>query len=155
MKKILFLILISFVAFASCKKEDVKNTTSAQSSKTIGTISNWKAIGNWVSSDNSYQGSISDSTISSDIASNGLVLVYAKSNNTNELLPAQIGKTYFYYQVENGSVQINTNDSAPDKTLQFSYVILTKDQLNTLEQKGISSLQLMKMNYQQITELKN
>ena len=154
MKKILFLILISLVAFASCKKEDVKNA-SAQSSKTIDAISNWRTIESWVSSGNGYEGSISDSTISSDIASNGLVLVYAKSNTTNELLPVQIGKTNFYYQVENGSVQIIANDAAPDKTLQFSYVILTKDQLDTLEQKGISSLQLMKMNYQQIRELKN
>jgi len=154
MKKIFFLSLVSLVAFASCKKEDTK-TEEAPSSETIGTTSSWKAIENWSSSENTYEGSIADDNISSDIASEGLVLVYAKSNNGNISLPAQIGNSYLYYQVENGSVQIVANNAAPDKTLQFSYIVFSKDQLNTLNQKGIISSQLLKMNYQQITQVKN
>lgn len=83
------------------------------------------------------------------------MLVYAKNNNSAELLPAQIGSSYFYYQVENGSVQIVANSAAPDKKLQFNYIIFSKDQLNTLNQKGINASQLLKMNYQQIRQLKN
>lgn len=154
MKKIILSSLILLVVFVSCKKQDVKND-SAQKPVTIGTASKWKTIENWIPSDSVYKTSIADDKISSDIVSNGLVLVYAKSNNANNLLPAQIGKNYFYYQVENGSLQITADDIAPDKTLQFCYIIFSKDQLSMLEQKGISSTQLMKMNYQQITELKN
>lgn len=154
MKKIFFLSLVSLIAFASCKKDDIK-TEAAQSSETIGTTSSWKTIENWSSSENTYQGSINDDKISSDIASEGLVLVYAKSNSSSVLLPAQIGNTYLYYQVENGSVQIVANNAAPDKAVQFSYIIFSKDQLNTLNQKGITSSQLLKMNYQQITQVKN
>ncbi|MBO9684318.1 MAG: hypothetical protein J7502_16915 [Flavisolibacter sp.] len=154
MKKILFLSLVSLVAFASCKKDDIK-TKAAQSSETIGTTSSWKAIENWSSSEGSYKASLSDDRISSDITNEGLVLVYAKSYNSSTLLPAQIGNTYLYYQVENGSVQIVANSAAPGETLQFIYIIFSKDQLNTLNQKGINASQLLKMNYQQITQLKN
>jgi hypothetical protein len=153
MKKIFFLSLVSLVAFTSCKKDDIK-TEAAQSSETIGTTSSWKTIENWSSSEGSVEASISDDKISLDIANDGFVLVYAKDNNSVELLPAQIGKTYFYYQVQNGSVQIVANSAVSGKA-QFSYIIFSKDQLNTLNQKGISSSQLLKMNYQQITQLKN
>lgn len=153
MKKILFLSTILIAAFTSCKKEEGKND-SAQSPGTIGTVSNWKPL-EWASLDSSYEATISDDKISSDVVNNGLVLAYAKSNNNRELLPAQIGKYYFYYQVENGSLQIHTKSSVPDNSLAFSYILFSKNELTSLAQKGITTLQLMKMGYAQITKLKN
>lgn len=153
MKKILFLSTILIAALTSCKKEDSKND-SAQSPAAIGTVSNWKSV-EWASADSSYEATISDDKISSDVVNNGLVLAYAKSSDNRELLPAQIGKGYFYYQVENGSLQIHTKSSVPANNLAFSYILFSKDELASLAQKGVTTLQLMKMDYAQITQLKN
>lgn len=152
MKKILFLSLILIVAIASCKKEDNK-MDSAQTAQNAVIASDWKTV-EWNASDSVYEGVLPDEKISSDIVSNGLILVYAKSN-TNQLLPAKIGNSNLFYQVENGSVKINANNTSPDKALQFSYIIFSKEQLNTLTQKGVTTPELIKMNYEQVKQIKN
>lgn len=153
MKKILFLSLILIVAISSCKKEDNK-MESAQTAENAVIVSDWKTV-EWNASDSIYEGALPDEKISSDIVSNGLILVYAKSNNTNQLLPAKIGNSNLFYQVENGSVKINANNTSPNEALQFSYIVFSKEQLNTLAQKGITTLELIKMNYEQVKQIKN
>lgn len=156
MKKIALLSLISLLAFASCKKDHLEEVPSPQSAETpaVATqVSTWKAVENWTGSNNSFSASLSDESISSDVAQNGLVLLYAK-DNTIQLLPGKVGKTYFYYQVQEGSIQINANSDV-NKALQFSYVVFSKDELSSLEQKGVSRSQLMNMSYEQVSQLKN
>ena len=157
MKKIQLLGLAALLAFASCKKNDV--TTEAQttgvSKSQEAQLSTWTAVQNWTTTEGNSQGSISDNNISAAIASQGLVLVYANTKSTPVLLPAQVGKTNYYYQVENGSIQINASktDASFDKSQQFSYIILSKEQLQKLEEKGFSKLQLMAMDYSNVKQL--
>ena len=157
MKKIQLLGLAAVLAFASCKKNDVNTETqNVEVSKTQeAQISSWTAIQNWTTTEGSAQGSIADNNITTAVAGEGLVLVYANTKSTPVLLPARLGNTYFYYQVENGSIQINASktDASFDKSQQFSYIILSKEQLQKLEEKGFSKLQLMAMDYSNVKQL--
>lgn len=156
MKKIILPCLAVLLILASCKKTDIENpeTQSSETSASVAAnLSGWKTIGNWTAANNNYEASISDQKITSDIAGEGLVLLYAKGKAI-QLLPGQVEKTYFYYQVEDGSIQINASTDF-NKSLEFSYIIFSKEQLSSMEQKGINKSQLMKMSYQQVSQLKD
>jgi hypothetical protein len=162
MKKIQLFGLMVLIALSSCKKNDIEAKSQAEQTNEVSNtsnaqLSNWITIQNWTTTGNNSQASIEDKNISSDVTKEGLVLVFTKSGATETALPGQVGNKYFYYQVENGTIQINSvaKEGSSAAQQQFSYIILSKDQLQKLEDKGVSKSQLMAMNSSQVKQLAN
>ena len=155
---------VSLVGFAlmlmvaSCKKEDVqvKNTPT---STTASPASQWKSLTNWSTStsDNqtNYSSKLSDSTITGSVATGGLVLVFKKSGSTIQSLPFQEteSKTYWYYQVSKGTVQVNSNNNENLDQQSFSYFVITPEKLSGLEASGKTRLDLLQLSYEQAVAL--
>jgi hypothetical protein len=155
---------VSLVGFAlmlmvaSCKKEDVqvKNTPA---STTASPASQWKSLANWSTStsDNqtNYSSKLSDSTITGGVATGGLVLVFKKSGSTIQSLPFQEteSKTYWYYQVSKGTVQVNSNNNQNLNEQSFSYFVITPEKLSSLEASGKTRLDLLQLSYEQAVAL--
>ena len=155
---------VSLVGFAlmlmvaSCKKEDVqvKNTPA---STTASPAPQWKSLTNWSTStsDNqtNYSSKLSDSTITGSVATGGLVLVFKKSGSTIQSLPFQEteSKTYWYYQVSKGTVQVNSNNNENLDQQSFSYFVITPEKLSGLEASGKTRLDLLQLSYEQAVAL--
>jgi hypothetical protein len=155
---------VSLVGFAlmlmvaSCKKEDVqvKNTPA---STTASPAPQWKSLTNWSTStsDNqtNYSSKLSDSTITGSVATGGLVLVFKKSGSTIQSLPFQEteSKTYWYYQVSKGTVQVNSNNNQNLDQQSFSYFVITPEKLSGLEASGKTRLDLLQLSYEQAVAL--
>ena len=159
--KIQIIGLVLLFALFSCKKNDIENnqvqTSQIENAKNTQS-SSWATIQNWTGSGNSFQSTINDKNITAAVASEGLVLLFVKTNNSTQMLPVKIDQTDFYYQVEDGSISINamvSNGSAIDKSFEYTYVVFSKDQLQKLEEKGFSKSQLVKMAYEPLKQLNN
>jgi hypothetical protein len=163
MKDMKILVLgLGLLVFASCKKNDItpaqsETETPAPAAAPANTarLSSWQSVSNW-SADNSKgsaAGVIKDAAITADVATEGLVLVFAKKGNIEQSLPyMQSGDIFWSYQVEEGTIII-TADGATGKTTidteqQFQYVILSKEQLDALDAKGQSRNSLINLSYQ-------
>ena len=100
---------------------------------------------------------MSDSSVTADIVSNGLVLVYKKSGNDIESLPFQdrSSKVYWYYQVSKGSIRISGNNAASQNVSgqSFSYFVLTPEKIAALQSNGKTKLDLMQLSYDQAAAL--
>lgn len=147
---------------ASCKKEDVRQTTSNDvSSATVSKTSQWNTLSNWSNSSTenvtTYFSKMTDSTVTSDVVNAGLVLVYKKSGSEIQALPFQEkdSKTYWYYQVSKGSIRINSdnNDGQTLSAQAFSYIVFSPQQLSKLEASGKSKFDLLQLSYDQATSL--
>jgi hypothetical protein len=163
MKKNTFVMLSLGVTLliASCKKEDVPaNASPNQASTSVTNTAQWKSL-SWTSSKDenliTYSSKISDSSINNNIAASGLVLVFKKSSTGIESLPFQEKQSniYWYYQVANGSVRINS-DSKSDQNLNdqsFSYFIITPEKLSALETQGKTKVDLLQLSYEEAVAL--
>jgi hypothetical protein len=155
---------VSLVGFAlmlmvaSCKKEDVQVKNTAAST-TASPASQWKSLTNWSTStsDNqtNYSSKLSDSTITGGVATGGLVLVFKKSGSTIQSLPFEEteSKTYWYYQVSKGTVQVNSNNNQNLNEQSFSYFVVTPEKLSSLEASGKTRLDLLQLSYEQAVAL--
>src|SRR6187399_2372215 len=108
---LLAFIIVSFIA--SCKKEDVRQTNLQNASESISKGSQWTSLSDWsnLKTENSttYFSTFSDSTITADVASTALVLIFKKNENDIQSLPFQekASKAYWYYQVSKNRIRIN------------------------------------------------
>jgi len=152
----------------SCKKADVQNDNAASKDQSglaanNAVVSNWKTVDSWqtIAGKNSttYQSKIEDAAITADVASNGLVLVYANNGKTIESLPFEqkMGAlTYsWYYEVSEGMVNVSSavrgsGGAAVNQSVR--YFVLTPQQLDDMQAKGISRSDLMDMSYQQVVQ---
>lgn len=149
---------------ASCRKEDVQKPeiSKTNSATSVAKVSGWISLNNWSSSanDNSttYFSKVSDTAISADVVNTGLVLAFAKTGTQIQTLPFEdeTTKTYWYYQVSNGSLRINGDNSNANQNFNgknIIYFVLTSQQLADLESKGKSKFDLMQLTYDQASAL--
>ena len=148
---------------ASCKKQDVKSPAASNALQSSSTTkaSQWNSLTNWSSltadSSTTFYTKMSDSLVTSDIVSNGLVLVYKKSGNDIESLPFQdkSNKVYWYYQVSKGSIRISGNNASSQNVngQSFSYFIITPEKISALQSNGKTKLDLMQLSYDQAAAL--
>jgi hypothetical protein len=159
---------IFMLAAASCTKDELRSEqeytepvveTTAAAAPAV-TVSEWQTVREWsAAQENKTQsGSISNSTITSDIVDNGLVLVFAKRGDITQSLPyTDGGDIYWNYQVEEGKVLINASATADvvriDRQQAFQYIVLSKDQLDAFETKGVSKNDLINFSYKQAVEI--
>jgi hypothetical protein len=162
------LLGIGLAIFAiSCKKADVQNENKSKDQSALASntavVSNWKTIDSWqtIAGKNSttYQSKIEDASITDEVISNGLVLVYANNGKSIESLPFEQkngASTYsWYYQVSEGMINVSsqvrgTGSAAINQNIR--YFVLTPQQLEDLQTKGTSRSELMDMSYQQLSE---
>lgn len=143
---------------ASCKKEDVQTNTSTNTVSASASTSQWKSLG-WTNSTSAntttYFSKISDSSITSNVVSGGLVLVFKKNGSAIQSLPVQDNNTYWYYQVSNGSVRVNGDNGSEEnvKAQLFSYFVITPEKLSSLQAQGKSKIDLMQLSYDQAVAL--
>jgi hypothetical protein len=156
---------------ASCSKKDVYNETADQSSTVTSAesvnanIPDWHSASQWdsVKQDKHavFYFSMADSRITSDVVTDGLVLVYKKNNSTTVTLPFKEVSgntaTNWYHQVTEGNVLIfsdNSNDSnQPGAGNSFSLIVIAPDQLKSLASNGHTPSSLMDMTYEQVSKL--
>lgn len=156
---------------ASCKKNDYRE--AAPSDATTATAStkadslNWKTSSTW---ENADQGSFSvhyctiqDSTITSDVVDNGMVLVFKKNGSAINALPFEettsaaqsstetTNPNYWYHQVATGTLLISCDlykaAATPDNANSFNYFVLTPEKLQSLETSGYTAEKLMNLDY--------
>jgi hypothetical protein len=167
--------LTLILAVASCKKNDLQEesqpvqTESAASAVITDSVDNigWQSSANWEASKQEnfsvYYFTIDDAKITSDVAENGLVLVYKKNGSAVASLPSEEkgnnSSNYWYHQVTEGNLLILCDAygaaSQPGTNNSFKYFILTPDQLKNLESKGHSSADLMNLTYAEAKGLLN
>lgn len=157
---------------ASCKKNDYKeasatDATTATASSEADSLG-WKTSSTW---ENADQGSFSvhyftiqDSAITSDVADNGMVLVFKKNGTAVNALPFEeatsVAQTatekttnanYWYHQVSTGSLLISCDlykaAATPDNANSFKYFVLTPEKLQSLETSGYTAEKLMNLSY--------
>jgi len=146
---------------ASCKKEDVRQTTTDSVSSGTASKAQWNSLSSWQNSKTenvtTYFSRLTDSSITNDVVNAGIVLVYKKTGNDIQSLPFQEkdGKTYWYYQVAKGSIRINSdnNEGQNFATQTFSYLVVTPEQLSKLEASGKTKLDLLQLSYDQASSL--
>jgi hypothetical protein len=121
-------------------------------------ISNWQPVNNSstsgkTASTKGFTGVVNDLSISQDVLSNGLVLVFAKEGNQGQSLPfVQSGSIYWYYQVEEGQISVSAEGST-DQSKEFQYIVLTSDQLNDLEARGYPKNTLVNISWNDAVDL--
>lgn len=164
---ILGLSLVLLVA--SCKKDDFKEagtdaTTTEQLSGTDTT--GWHSSSQWETADQESFSvryfTIEDANITADVADNGLVLLYKKNGTAINTLPFEEGaaaaedaevKTnanYWYHQVTEGSLLISCDvygSQTPDAANSFKYFIITPEKLQSLQEDGHTTEELMNLSY--------
>jgi len=162
----LMVLGLSVVLFASsCKKNDMESTVAQSSAASAVKSSDWKSISKWSTQSQEnytvYSSNLQDSTISSSVASQGLVLAYKKNGTTISALPyeekAGTGSYFWYYQVSQGGISIMVDAyggaTTPASSLGFKYFVISADKLNQLESAGHSKAELMKSSYDEASAL--
>lgn len=174
---ILGLSLILLVA--SCKKDDFKEESTSDASTSVAandaTSLSWKPATNWEKADQGtfsvHYFTIADSSITADVADNGLVLVFKKAGNNINSLPFEETKAsdaketastatspnYWYHQVAEGNLLIsydvyNTPANA-DNANSFQYFVITPEKLNSLQTDGYTAEKLMGLSYAEAAKL--
>jgi hypothetical protein len=174
--KFLVLGLGAVLLFTACKKADLQQATTAAAAATAATAAaattnstsaNWRSISNWSAQSQDkytvYSTQVTDSSITSPVASKGLVLVYKRSGNTVTALPyeekATTGSYFWYYQVASGTLSViaDAYDGAktPAADQSFKYFVLSADKLATLETQGHTKAELMKLTYENAAAILN
>jgi len=159
---------------ASCKKDDFKETSATDAATSGALASNeadtvgWKTASQWTKADQGafsiHYFTIQDSTITSDIADNGLVLVYKKSGTSVNALPFEEtasssqgtsaenkNANYWYHQVTAGNLLISCDvykaATTSETANSFRYFIITPEKLQTLATSGYTIDKLMSLGY--------
>jgi hypothetical protein len=151
------------ILIASCRKEDVRQENAAQNTVAVqaGNTSSWRSLG-WESSRGENLATnfsrVLDSSITANVAKNGLVLVYKKSDLGIQSLPFQEKETnaYWYYQISKGTLRINSDNYGSEQNLSkqsFAYFVVTPEKLSELEAQGKSRFDLLQLSYEQAASL--
>lgn len=163
--KILTAMLGAAVVFTACKKSDVKSEALQNQASVSSVSSQWKSLSNWTTQNQEeykvHSNTIEDKSITSDVASKGLVLAYKKTSNSIVALPADekgsSGSYFWYYQIANGNIAFSADAYGDAKTpgveQSFAYFIISPEKLNELQEKGYSKVQLMKLSYENAAAL--
>ncbi len=159
--KLPFMGIALVLLFASCKKEDVRQANATDNASGASSKTQWNSLGAWGNSTTenvtTYFSKLTDSSITSEVVNNGLVLVYKKTGSDIQLLPFQEkdSKTYWYYQVAKGSIRINSdnNDGQNLTASTFTYFVVTPQQLSNLEAKGKTRFDLLQLSLDEATSL--
>jgi hypothetical protein len=151
----------------ACKKNDVQQenmeATPTVSAAVSTPVSKWKTMNNWASSKGekftTYASSIGDSSITTAVVNNGLVLAFVKIENSVNALPFQQKGTndaYWYYQVSTENVSFSVDSYKGTQALnaaEFKYFAFSPEQLKDLETKGYSKIKLMQLSYEEVAAL--
>lgn len=161
------LSIITILTVVSCQKTDFNNeadvTAAAANTDTIG----WKQASQWKTSDQEtfavHYVAIEDAQITSDVADNGLVLLFKKNGAAINGLPLEENAAennpskYWYHQVSAGSLLISCdaydNSGTPDVANTFKYFVVTPEKLRSLEENGYPTEKLMGLRYEEAAAL--
>jgi hypothetical protein len=164
----------------SCNKEDFKEeaaadlTTSSARLNQADTIG-WKSSAKWETADQQTFSvryfTIEDPAITTDVADNGLVLLFKRSGSAINALPFEEGQAsentaddaenntsnYWYHQVAEGSLLIScdvySKATTPDNANSFKYFVITPEKLQSLETDGYTTEKLMNLDYTEAAAL--
>jgi hypothetical protein len=169
MKRITIVALgILMIAASSCTKDELRSEQeytepvieTTATAAPAATVSGWQPVREWTVAEESkaQSGSITNTHITPDVVDNGLVLVFAKKGDITQSLPyTDAGDIYWNYQVEEGKILINaaavTGAVKIDRQQAFQYVVVSKEQLDALEAKGVSKSELINFSYKQTLEI--
>jgi len=172
---ILGLSLVLLVA--SCKKDDFKEASATTASTAANSADNlsWQSATQWEKADQGtfsvHYFTIADSSITADVADNGLVLVYKKAGNSINALPfeetqnskeagsnaATSNANYWYHQVAEGSLLVSydvyNTPAIADEANKFQYFVITPEKLQTLQTNGYTPEKLMGLSYAEAANL--
>jgi hypothetical protein len=160
--KIILGALISISAL-SCRKSEVPvgvtapEITSAKINQ-FPVLSAWNGLSNWNARQTGQEtvnsGIITDAAISVDVLSNGIVLVYAKQQNHVNQLPFRSGQLSLSYSVMPGAISIVAEgNSSAIQGILLSYIILSGEQLASLEAKQFSRAGLLNLSYDEVAAI--
>jgi hypothetical protein len=165
MKNTITVLCIGLLLFAGCKKNDLNENSNPNDATESSTFSaQWKQYSNWVSEESSdgaiIKTSIQDSAITEDLVASGLILTYLKNENgQTENLPIRKETVLFYQQAEKGAITIyqasDNKSHSFNKSLNYSYITFTADELNSLKQDGTETTDILSMSYNEVLSLKH
>jgi hypothetical protein len=153
----------------SCKKNDfreesseVQQTSNEVSEAPLTVAETWQSPSNWEQSKQKkytvFYTKITDEAITADVVSKGLVLAYQKNGEAIQSLPYEDKKSssYWYHQISEGSILIlcdSYGTYSPASGNSFTYLVITPDELKTLQANGHSVGDLMSLSYDQVKSL--
>lgn len=159
----LSLLAVAAILFAvSCKKTDARPSSADENPSTVvnSNLDNSASI-KWDASREEthtvYSTVIADPAVTKDVVANGLVLVYKINGSSVSGLPFTekngSSEDYWYYQVANGAIQISVNSKgeAPSTQNNFKRLVISPDQLSSLQSKGLSKMDLMTSSYDRVS----
>lgn len=157
---------------AACNKKDFTDDRADAAASTVAATDadlSWTSPAMW---ENADQGTFSiryfalqDSSITADVADNGLVLVYKRNGTAINALPFEeatatttnsaqgdaedaANANYWYHQVSEGTLLISCDVyTATDAANSFKYFVLTPQKLQRLQTAGYTTEKLMGLNY--------
>ena len=172
MKNVKFPILaLSLVLLTtSCQKNDFSEEPATEVAPTTALTdadaAGWQTSTTWEVADQETFSvqyfTIEDAAITSEVADNGLVLLYKKSGQAVNALPFEesaststegtesAAANYWYHQVTEGSLLISRDvygKETPDVASAFKYFVITPDKLQALEADGYTTETLMNLKY--------
>jgi hypothetical protein len=149
------------VLIASCKKEDVQAKNPDKNLSAVSNTIQWRSLSDWsglkAEDVTTYFSKISDSAITSSVVNSGFVLVFKKNGSDIKSLPfqEQNSNTYWYYQVSNGALRINSENNVGQNliTQSFSYFVIPPDKLSALEASGKTKMDLLQLSFEEAKTL--
>lgn len=159
MKKPHLPVLLASLLFFTigCKKKDASPLPDADKSILENTKNQSKGSLSWETNKEEtqiiYSTVLKNDKITNAIVTNGLVLVYKGNGNTTTTLPFTESANNWYYQVRNGAIEIfvsKPKEAEPSSSNDFKYLILSKDQLDKLQLKGLSKVKIMGLSFDEL-----
>lgn len=156
----------------SCRKNDFREETTPEVPQTTNELSEaattiaetWQSPSSWEQSKQKkytvFYTKINDQAITADVVAKGLVLAYQKNGEAIQSLPYENKKSssYWYHQISEGSILIlcdSYGTYSPASGNAFTYLVITPDELKTLQANGHSVGDLMSLSYDQVKSLLN
>jgi hypothetical protein len=160
------------LAVSSCQKNDFneESPNPAATSAVLNAVDTigWTSSVQWETADQEtfavHYFTIEDQTITSDVADNGLVLLFKRSGQDITALPFEEGEStedapanYWYHQIMEGSLLVScdvySNKATPDAANSFKYFVITPEKLQSLQTDGHTTEKLMSLSYTEAAAL--
>ena len=151
------------VLVTSCRKTDMPHQEAAPAVETVAAKKDWTSAIAWNAAKQekftTYNGTIVDQAITSAVADKGLVLVFKKNGTDIQSLPFEekgANDAYWYYQVSKGQIAISCDNYGAEQKVSdnaFQYFVITAEQLQALDAKGHSQIELLQLSYEEAAAL--
>lgn len=163
MKKLIVATVLAGFILTSCQKADKEELmpvteTAAVTTAGAANASGWVPVSFTPGSANAKgqvqsQASLSSELFSEEVISEGMVLVFSKSDNGVNMLPYQDASVDYNYTVSKGQVAISATAAKAVETASVQYIVLNSAKVAELAKTGYSRADLINLPFEKAQSL--